>query len=53
MPSPPNIAGTYALILQADADLELPIGKGGSFGTLVCDPGFFVYVGSAHGPGEP
>jgi Uri superfamily endonuclease len=51
MPSPPNIAGTYALILQTSDDLEVPIGKDGRFGTMLVEPGYYVYVGSAHGPG--
>ena len=40
--------GTYALILKSTKAASIPVGK---LGTLQLRPGFFVYVGSAHGPG--
>ena len=40
--------GTYALILQAARAQTIVIG---SLGTLVVRPGFYVYTGSAFGPG--
>ncbi|UCF92140.1 MAG: GIY-YIG nuclease family protein [Desulfobacterales bacterium] len=40
--------GTYALVLVSAADVGLPIGK---FGELHVRPGFYIYVGSAFGPG--
>jgi Uri superfamily endonuclease len=51
MATPPKLPGTYAVILQADRHRELFIGSDGTFGTLQVQPGFYVYVGSAHGPG--
>jgi len=40
--------GTYALILSSTAEKPVNIGK---LGTLKLEPGFYVYVGSAFGPG--
>lgn len=40
--------GTYALILSSATDYLLPIGR---LGQLHIQPGFYVYVGSAFGPG--
>lgn len=43
-----NLPGTYALILLSASDRLIQIGKLGRFGV---PPGFWVYVGSACGPG--
>jgi len=48
MAVPPSSRGTYALILAADCHQELSVGK---LGTLVVQPGLYMYVGSAYGPG--
>jgi Uri superfamily endonuclease len=40
--------GTYALVFKAKQKKRLKIGK---LGTLNVKPGFYVYVGSAFGPG--
>lgn len=40
--------GTYALILRSDARQAVRIGR---WGTLETAPGYYVYVGSAFGPG--
>ncbi len=40
--------GTYALVFRAKRKRRLIIGK---LGTLSLQPGFYVYVGSAFGPG--
>jgi len=40
--------GTYALILSSAVEKPINIGK---LGILLVKPGFFVYVGSAFGPG--
>lgn len=40
--------GSYALLLQSAARREICVGRAG---TLVLMPGFYVYVGSAFGPG--
>lgn len=40
--------GTYALILRCRATASVRIGR---WGTLDLGPGYFVYVGSAFGPG--
>ena len=40
--------GTYALILSSSADQSVQIGR---LGQLHVQPGFYVYVGSAFGPG--
>jgi Uri superfamily endonuclease len=42
------IAGTYALVFTAKRKKRLIIGK---LGTLNLQPGYYVYVGSAFGPG--
>ena len=44
----PSQPGTYALLLEATAMQEVPIGK---LGVLHMLPGIYVYVGSALGPG--
>ena len=44
----PSQLGTYALLLEATAKQEVPIGK---LGVLHVMPGIYVYVGSALGPG--
>jgi Uri superfamily endonuclease len=43
-----NEPGTYALVSAADDTQDVPIGK---LGTLLVEPGFYVYLGSAFGPG--
>ncbi len=43
----PN-SGTYALIMQSSLNTTVQIGK---WGKLVIHPGFYIYVGSAFGPG--
>jgi len=48
MADPPSSPGTYALILAANCHQELNVGK---LGTLVVQPGFYTYAGSAFGPG--
>jgi Uri superfamily endonuclease len=40
--------GTYALVLASSVDALVRVGK---LGRLHLQPGFYVYVGSAHGPG--
>ena len=40
--------GTYALLLRCDQDMSVQIGR---WGRLVTRPGYYVYVGSAFGPG--
>ena len=42
------LSGTYALIFKTQRNKRLIIGK---LGTLTLQPGYFVYVGSAFGPG--
>jgi len=44
----PKEPGTYILILEAPARRRIPVG---ALGTLVLEPGFYAYVGSALGPG--
>jgi Uri superfamily endonuclease len=44
----PSLPGTYALVLAATACREVAIGR---LGMLAVQPGFYVYVGSAMGPG--
>jgi Uri superfamily endonuclease len=41
-------AGTYALVLASSETGRASVGK---LGTLQLQPGYYVYVGSAHGPG--
>jgi len=48
MPQPGAGPGTYALILVAEGHQAADIGR---LGTLDVEPGFYVYVGSALGPG--
>jgi len=40
--------GTYALVLSSRKATPVRIGK---LGTLQIQPGFYAYIGSAHGPG--
>lgn len=40
--------GTYLLILHCSKKASVPIGR---LGTLVTEPGYYIYVGSAFGPG--
>lgn len=44
----PPQPGTYALIFSAARNGQIAIGK---IGTLQLKPGFYIYVGSAFGPG--
>ena len=44
----PSLPGTYALVLRFSRRLEILVGR---LGTLAAQPGFYVYVGSAFGPG--
>jgi Uri superfamily endonuclease len=43
-----HLPGTYALVLSSSSDRRIRIGK---FGLLHIRPGFYIYVGSAFGPG--
>ena len=43
-----SVHGTYLLLLECNNKLELPIGK---LGKIVTEPGYYLYVGSAFGPG--
>lgn len=45
---PPSHPDTYALLLTSKITSLVRIGK---LGTLKVDPGFYVYIGSAFGPG--
>ena len=45
---PPNKSGTYILILHASRPFQAQIGK---LGRLDGESGFYIYVGSAFGPG--
>ena len=40
--------GTYALILQSHSNEKIRVGR---WGQLDLQPGFYIYVGSAFGPG--
>ena len=40
--------GTYALMLRSLVSAEIPIGR---WGLLSVEPGYYIYVGSAFGPG--
>lgn len=40
--------GTYALILQCDSIARVQVGR---WGKLQLQPGYYIYVGSAFGPG--
>jgi Uri superfamily endonuclease len=44
----PSLPGTYVLVLRFSKRLEIVAGK---LGVLAVQPGFYVYVGSALGPG--
>lgn len=44
----PSLPGTYVLVLTVSRRLEIAVGK---LGLLEAGPGFYVYVGSALGPG--
>lgn len=44
----PSLPGTYVLVLATSVYREITIG---SLGALAVQPGFYVYVGSAMGPG--
>ena len=44
----PTFPGTYALVLSAALSSDVEIGK---LGTLALMPGFYLYIGSAFGPG--
>lgn len=44
----PDHPGTYALLLASTAEGDINVG---SFGRLQVLPGYYVYIGSAHGPG--
>ena len=43
-----NSRGTYALVMTSDSEQQVVIGK---LGRLRVRPGYYVYVGSAFGPG--
>jgi Uri superfamily endonuclease len=43
-----SVQGTYILLLQCNHEAELSIGKPGKMKT---EPGYYLYVGSAFGPG--
>jgi Uri superfamily endonuclease len=43
-----SLPGTYTLILTSEICKSVEIGK---LGTLLIEPGFYAYVGSAFGPG--
>jgi Uri superfamily endonuclease len=43
-----DLLGTYALILTSSSDRLIEIGK---LGQLLLQPGYYVYAGSAFGPG--
>jgi Uri superfamily endonuclease len=45
---PPNLPGTYALILRAVHPVSVMVGKAGQ---LEVRPGIYIYTGSAFGPG--
>jgi Uri superfamily endonuclease len=45
---PPRAAGTYLLLLQSGASGLCTVGR---LGRIALDPGVYVYVGSALGPG--
>jgi Uri superfamily endonuclease len=44
----PSLPGTYALLLRSPVEQDLPVGRLGRIKLL---PGFYVYLGSAFGPG--
>lgn len=43
-----NCPGTYVLCFESRVERHVEIGR---FGRLQLKPGFYLYVGSAHGPG--
>jgi Uri superfamily endonuclease len=43
-----NLPGTYALVLKSSSDQRVEVGK---LGRLAVQSGYYVYVGSAFGPG--
>ena len=43
-----DVPGTYSLVLESSIKKSIEIGK---LGTLRLKPGFYVYIGSAFGPG--
>ncbi len=43
-----SIPGTYALVLENKQAFETDVGR---FGILSVKPGYYIYVGSAFGPG--
>lgn len=44
----PAFKGTYVLILQSEQKVQVQVGK---LGKVEIEPGFYVYIGSAFGPG--
>ena len=48
MNNPVTAHGTYMLLLECDKRVELSIGK---LGKMTTEPGYYLYVGSAFGPG--
>ena len=48
MRSNDTVHGTYLLLLECNNEAELSIGKLGKMNT---EPGYYLYVGSAFGPG--
>ena len=44
----PSLPGTYALVLRFSRRMEIVVGR---LGVLEAQPGYYVYVGSALGPG--
>ena len=44
----PSLPGTYALVLRLSRRMEIVVGR---LGVLEAQPGYYVYVGSALGPG--
>ena len=44
----PAAPGTYALVLEGRAHADVTVGR---WGSLQLQPGYYVYVGSAFGPG--
>ncbi|MBW2316057.1 MAG: GIY-YIG nuclease family protein [Deltaproteobacteria bacterium] len=47
-PPLPTSPGIYVILLEASAGRRIRVG---ALGTLAIEPGFYGYVGSAHGPG--
>lgn len=44
----PTLGGTYVLVFQSDAGARIRVGR---LGDMMLRPGFYLYVGSAFGPG--